>query len=644
MKPVRLLPLILIFFSVALSAQQWSGILAPSRAVDWSQAGAGSIPTRPACTTSQCATVAGGTVTTASLNSAIASAPGGTSVVVPAGSFNISAGVTFNGRSNVTLRGQGSNSTFLLFDGSDGCKGFGADVCVTSSDTSYWGSPANTANWTGGYASGTQTITLSGVPNLHVGQPIVLDQQDDVTDNAGLYVGCEYPSGSGGGSTCYSGTWPSGAQRGSGTGATIRGQQQIVTVTSCGGVSTAGAACSGSNVSIGISPGVYASNWRSSQSPQAWWSSSPVSSVGIEDMSLDHTGGGLGIVFFNCQGCWAKGLRSIRSGTTGTAWTHVGSYISNHTTVRDSYFYGYPNDTYAVSAFVASDLLWENNIFQNTPAPQVYNSDCEGCVNAYNFSINNNYAASSSWQSQSITYHSIDLFTLAESNVGAMLYADTFHGTHDLNTLFRNRLSGRESNNGSTTTSNTIPVRLNPKVRFQNVIGNVLGTAGYHNNYQASPSSSGSQYTSIFSLGIYPEGGEPSDPLVQSTLLRWGNWDVVNNAVRFLATEIPTSLPSLSNPVPATQALPASFYLPSQPSWWPAGKPWPAIGPDVAGGNMANTGGHAYTIPAEDCYLNIMHGPTNGVGSALTFDASSCYVQGQSTQVLPPTGLNAVVE
>ena len=229
-------------------------------------------------------------------------------------------------------------------------------------------------------------------------------------------------------------------------------------------------------------------------------------------MSLDHTGGGLGIIFFNCQGCWAKGLRSVRRSSTGTAWTHVGSYISNHTTVRDSYFYGYPSDTYAVSAFIASDILWENNIFQNTPAPQVYNSDCEGCVNAYNFSINNNYAASSSWQGQSITYHSIDLFTLAEGNVGAMLYADTFHGTHNLNTLFRNRFDGRESNDGSTTTSNTIPVRLNPKVRFQNVIGNVLGTSGYHNNYQATASSSGSQYTSIFSLGIYPEGGDQRCP------------------------------------------------------------------------------------------------------------------------------------
>ena len=58
---------------------------------------------------------------------------------------------------------------------------------------------------------------------------------------------------------------------------------------------------------------------------------------------------------------------------------------------------------------------------------------------------------------------------------------------------------------------------------------------------------------------------------------------------------------------------------------------------------MANAGGHAYTIPAQDCYSNNMGGPSDGVGSALTSDAADCYVAGQATQVAPPTGLNAVV-
>ena len=633
---------VLPLLSGIASAQQWSGVVTPSRAVDWSKAGAGTLPVRSACATTQCNSLAGGVVTTASLNAAISSAPAGTAVVIPAGTFTITGGVTFGAKSNVTLRGQGANSTFLLFTGSDSCNGFGADVCVASSDVNYWGGPSNSANWTAGYAKGTATITLSGTSNLKVGQPIVLDQLDDVQDNNGLYVGCEYPSGSGGGSSCYSGTWPSGGQRSGGSGSSIRGQQQMVTVTSCGGITTAGAACSGGNVSVGISPGLYASNWRSSQSPQAWWASAPVDSDGIESLSMDHTNGGLGVALFNCQGCWVKGVRSVRNSNTGTAWTHVGSYVSNHTTVRDSYFYGYPSDTYAVSAFVAGDLLWENNIFQNTPAPQVYNSDCEGCVNSYNFSVNDNYSASSTWQAQSITYHSILLFTLAESNVGAMLYADTFHGTHDLNTLFRNRFDGRESNNGALATSNTIPVRLNPKVRYQNVIGNVLGTSGYHNTYESNPSANSSQYTSVFSLGVYPEGGEAGDSLVGSTTMRWGNYDVVSAAVRWVSSEVPSSLAAYANPVPSTQTLPASFYLNSKPSWWPSATPWPAIGPDVAGGNIANVGGHAYMIPAQNCYSNVMGGPSNGVGSALSFDPAKCYAGGTVVTVNPPTNLVAI--
>ncbi len=638
-------------------AQQWSGVLDSSRAIDWSAAGAGTLPTRPACTTSQCNAVTGGTVSTASLNAALSSAPAGSAVILPAGTFNISGGINFGSNSNVTLRGQGANSSFLVFSGSDGCSGFGADICVSGSDVNYWGGPSNTATWSAGYAKGTTTITLSSVNNLKVGQPLILDQLDDVQDNNGLYVGCEYPSGNGGGSTCYSGTWPSGGQRSGGSGSTIRGQEQMVKVTSCGGVTSTGASCTGSNVPVGISPGLYASNWRLSQSPQAWWANAPVYADGIENISLDHTNGGLGVVLFNCQGCWVKGIRSVRNSTTGTAWTHVGSYVSNHTTVRDSYFYGYPADTYAAAAFVASDLLWENNIFQNTPAPQVYNSDCEGCVNSYNFSINDDYSASSTWQAQSITYHSVLLYTLAESNVGSMLYADSFHGTHDLNTLFRNRFDGRESNNGTMASSNTIPVRLNPKVRYQNVIGNVLGTAGYHTSYQTTPSS-GNLYTSVYGLGVYPEGGETNDPLVPSTLFRWGNWDVVSNVVRWCGTssdtgwsttcggasEVPSGLSSYANAVPSAETLPASFYLAGKPSWWPASKPWPTIGPDVSGGNIANTGGHAYTIPAQDCYQSVMAGAANGVGSPLVFDPTSCYAPSTTATVAPPVNLSATAK
>src|SRR6266571_2475923 len=78
------------------------------------------------------------------------------------------------------------------------------------------------------------------------------------------------------------------------------------------------------------------------------------------------------------------------------------------------------------------------------------------------------------------------------------------------------------------------------------------------------------------------------------------------------------------NSVPANQTLPASFYLSAKPSWWGT-MPWPAIGPDVTGGNIANVGGHAYKNPAQVCYESVMGGPQGHItnltaGRALTED------------------------
>ena len=139
--------------------------------------------------------------------------------------------------------------------------------------------------------------------------------------------------------------------------------------------------------------------------------------------------------------------------------------------------------------------------------------------------------------------------------------------------------------------------------------------------------------------------------------MRWGNYDVVTGAVRWCGnssdpgwtttcggtSEVPTSLSKYANAVPATTTLPASFYLSTKPAWWPSGKAWPPIGPDVTGGNAPNVGGHAYTIPAQDCYLHVMGGAANGTGAVLNFNASRCYGSSSVTLPVPPTGLQAVV-
>jgi hypothetical protein len=531
---------------------------------------------------------------------------------------------------------------------------------MNSADLSYAGGPANIATWTAsGDSAGSTTLIFSSARNLRVGlTPVILDQLDDLNDNGNVYVGCELPPRNGYNSKCYNGSEPSGAQRGASAYNTIRGQQQIVTVTACS------PACPNPGTTkVTISPGLYAANWAPAKLPGAWWASSTPARDGVEDLSLDDTGStaasAVGIV--NCHGCWVKGIRSINPGRS-----HVWIWTSSRVTIQDSYFYGdqhYGSDAYGIETFGASDLLVQNNVIQRTAIPVMLNSDCEGCVISYNYSVNNKYSSSTNWQSQSLGYHSTNMFSLAEGNIGASLYADNFHGNHNINTIFRSRYDGYESNDGSLTTSNAIPLRANPYSRYMNFIGNVLGSARQQAQYQCSDYNC-RNYASIYWLGAYPEGHMPYDPLVVDTSFRWGNYDTATGGVRWCgnssdpgwyatcrgSSEVPSRLRSYANAVPASTKLPASFYLSSKPEWWPSGKPWPSIGPDVTGGNigicsggtystlqsisragcpggnyMASVGGHAYSNPAMDCYVNIMGGRTDGTGSVLKFNASGCY-------------------
>lgn len=668
------------FFIRPLYGQLWYGIISPSRAVDWSHAGVpGGIPERAKV----CSTLGAAgkpptyiqSVTAAQITSAIANCPSGEMVFLRAGTYNLTCYGTciefMRGSvpvSNVTLRGAGAEQTLIVLSGSgDSCSGAPRSiVCMKSSDLSDPGEPANTATWTASsYSAGTTTLIFSSTRNLKVGAtPVVLDQLDDLNDTGNVYVGCELPPTSGYNLNCYIGSDPAGAQRGEGAYSTIRGQQQIITVTACS------PQCPYMGTTkVTISPGLYAPNWLPAKSPGAWWASSVPTMDGVEDLSLDDTGSSaassVGIV--NCHGCWVKGIRSINPGRS-----HVWILTSNNVTVQDSYFYGdrqYASESYGIDTFGASDLLVQNNIMQRTANPIMINSDCEGCVASYNYSINDKYSKSPYWLSASLGFHSTNMFTLAEGNIGASLYADNFHGNHNFNTIFRSRYDGYESNDGTLTDTNTVPLRANPFTRYMNFIGNVLGGARPQTIYQcATPACN--NYASIYWLGVYPEGHAPFDPLVSATSFRWGNYDTVTNAVRWCGnssdpgwstvcrstSEVPARLSAYANAVPPSTSLPASFYLPSKPAWWPSGKPWPAIGPDVTGGNIGicrggaystlqalsgagcpggtyapAAGGHAYSNPAMDCYVNVMGGPTDGTGRVLKFNAQACYATPRRT-------------
>lgn len=604
--PFALFMMVVLMFPAQGSAQQWAGIVDPSRAVDWSKAGIqGGVPAR----LSICAALKPG-VTAAQINAAIASCRSGQVVFLAAGTYNLSSGIDFGGaKSNVTLRGAGADKTFLIFSASAPCKGFNADICIEGADLNFPAQPENTATWTAvSYAKGQTQITMSNVANLSVGAPLILDQLDDTVDSGDIVV-CENP---GSPIDCNDDTpYPTG---GSSSGQrTLRAQEQIVTVTAING-----------NV-VTFTPGLAMSNWRPSQAPGAWWASHPAYSDGVEHLSMDHTASDAqaGITILDCLGCWVKGVRSVNSDRS-----HVWVMQSPHTVVRDSYFFGTKNEqsqSYGVELYPSADSLIENNIFQQIASAQMVNAACSGCVIAYNFTINDFETSSPPYLYQSVWMHAggIDNLLL-EGNIGTGLYSDLFHGSHNFVTVFRNRFQGWEPGK----VNHTNPIAMWQYSRFYNIVGNVLGATDLpHNNYQCTPSDCPA--TSDLSIYVLGTGTVAcclsGDANVARTLFRWGNYDIVNNSALFLASEVPSGIVNFSNPVPSSQTLPASFYLSGKPSWWPAGKPWPNIGPDVTGGNIPNVAGHAFTNPAEDCYTNRMSGPADGSGSVLSFSAGACY-------------------
>jgi hypothetical protein len=169
---VCLVWIVLAFTSISFG-QAWTGVVAPTRAIDWSNAGAGTIPAR----TTICTTLNPG-ASAAQINAAIANCPSGQVVFLNAGTYNLSTGLLLE-NSNVTLRGAGADKTFLVPAAPQSCGGFSGLLCIWNGDENYSGGAENSANWTAGFGKGTTSITLDGHNNLKVGAQLMLDQYND---------------------------------------------------------------------------------------------------------------------------------------------------------------------------------------------------------------------------------------------------------------------------------------------------------------------------------------------------------------------------------------------------------------------------------------------------------------------------------
>jgi hypothetical protein len=611
---VHRLSLILILFCASTPGfgQLWSGIVDPSRAVDWTQAGfpGDTLPDAnwAQCVTTACNTVisAGSSATVAQINAALASAPSNTYVSVGAGTFNFTAPIIISDHSgehsNVVLRGQGASSTLFVYSGSAAGGGCYSSVVSLEGDCQYVnggeenvctfaGASTNSTVAAGTYATGATYLSLTNcgattpasgsLSNLKVGSILMVDQLNE-TNDTGTIWNCDNSVASNGGVCAGNGSGGGVRENGPCNGSTCdRSQMQGFTVVGI----------SGSTVQV--SPGLYLPQWRTSQKPQALFATNIVTHAGVEDLSVDTTNASGFVSTYDilaCEACWVARVRSVDSNRS-----HIRLVFSMNSVVRDNYMF--KNQSGGTSSYGYEIADGWNNLLENNIAQQITDSDpsctapCGGNVIGYNFSVDNAYTTSDHYIVPPLFLHaSGDALNLWEGNIAVGFSGDNIHGTHHFETVYRNTLPGWQSQcEGGACLNQTIPITLPAGDRYMNIVGNVLGQPGYHTTYQCAATTSnagcgGSAQVSgkdsmIYLLNYYMNTysvtynfcASPAcastnqwDNQVSAYLMRWGNYDVITGAARFCGnssntgwsstcagtSEVPTSLASYANTVP----------------------------------------------------------------------------------------------
>ncbi len=597
------LMLLAFFFAVHGHAQVWTPILKPSQAIDWSNAGVGGIPARPA----KCAALTP-SATLAEINAALQSCAAGETVFLAAGTYTIAGTISIP--SNVTLRGAGASATILNATGTGG----GDVIRMGGGSVPY--APVRIVN---GSSSGSTRIEVSNASGIRPGMYLAVAEI-----NNPAYVSA---AGSGGNCNWCDGGW---TERGS----LARGQ--IVAVT----------AISGKIVTI--SPGLYGAY---TNTPFAVPFNMSVSYAGVEDLQVfaNNTGYAANFALSECAYCWVKGVES-----NYTDGDHVEVYWGFRDEIRDSYFSNAflhspgIHDSDIQIAFKTSASLIENNIIERTHISIMLEWGAAGNVVAYNYTMGEFDSGALNLDIGGIDFHGAHpQFNLLEGNVVTQIAEDSVWGTSSHTTAFRNWVVGTNRICRPATGRGMVNCSgVNGHYGFQaaraietaypgsanNFVGNVVGSTqmqtlmGYNYplaqrasiEYPASRSYDAVAYGWSFGYGKTSDdgsgtgcgGGIPSChfPGNSSSDFFHGNYNIIGKAIFWTPG--------------VTEQLPASFYLAGKPTWW-RNLPFPATGPDVSGGT--GPGGHSYGNPAEACYLQGMQGSDGGAGGPLAFDAVQCY-------------------
>jgi hypothetical protein len=627
-----LFPLISILFLSAFSyGQAWSGILAPGRAIDWSNAGIpGGIPSG---SWTQCGSAIASGASASTINSALASCPANHYVLLGPGNFS---GTIYANKNNVVLRGSGPTQTtltgtILMGNGSSGQGSTPGGMGSTSLNT---------------LAQGSTVLTVGSTTGMSAGQIVAVYEANP------SYVN---PAGNEGNENA---TWcPSPSLNF--FGCSTRSQAEMVQITNVN-----------SGTQITISPGLSKTYSAGSTPAVVYWSTSGVYSYGgVENMKVNANKNNFAVSFVFCNFCWAKNLAVINIARAG-----MYSFFGFRDELRDSYISasnttGAPTE-YGVEIDRSSLTKLENNIFFGVTTPLVMESE-NATVVGYNYTLN---TATDNVYPTLDEHRAHAWMNLLEGNVTSKIQLDNVWGSGSHDTTFRTYARGTDPNKHNYRTA----IDLDAYHRFNNIVANVLGDPTVSTHYECDQANQTGVDLNIYDLGGYNGcGTTPYDTTTESSLMRWGNWDAITyiangstNGVRYCtgsgagnaactgsetASADPT-FPGLSSP---SSTFPASFYNGATTahsscgtglSFWKNPNngfcpQYPPIGPDVACTTncISNTATHAAMIPAQLCYSNAAK---DNNGFLTSFDANACYANdpASTSNVVPPTGLSASVQ
>lgn len=690
-----LLILAFLFFVAEIGAdrcvgQSWSGILSPSRAIDWSKAG---LPTptlldgestpnpwTPPTRTTLCISISprgGGLDDTSAILTAIGTCSPSTYVSM-SGNFTVTSafrayGTNISNKNNVTLRGTGPMTTSITLNAAGSPIQFGAFADGGGGNiTNLATNPKGQTSFIVANVTGTGSLVANNVAYINQADngytcTVPIAQAATCTGSAsdtGSIFFCQHDP------YCNDSSHTGGGQHHS--------EEQVLRIVS--------ATNNGNGTwTVVTDPGLYMSDWSASRGATLRWNTSgfTVYGMAIEDMTIrvpDNGGSGDNLQIQSCVGCWVKGLRIIGPNNTAVLLNHN----CVHCLVMNNYMFGESN-TFVGSALenlYASGEDGDTLILNNIGDGGMFNDDDfdmhQGIVMAYNYArdVDTNH-----YQSTQFEHEAGSALMLREGNQFGRINDDATWSSHNFNTNFRNNLDCGDypyqiaggSGGG---------IQVSSFARFSNLIGNVIGIS-VPSSYLTTGTSKCTTYQSQADDGAaYNVNGHTpfdayfgttgSTSLTNASLFRWGNVTTngTTTTTSFNASENPSNLSnypnatSYANIASPSTSLPCSFfmqsYLPSAIAaattctpttsghtglnWWKVCDTWttfptscshfttpsfPATGPDV--------GGFANDIPAAVAWKKLPIDTT--FQNSYTITASSW---ASGTETLTVSGLPAL--